>query len=195
MSIEQALAELTEAVKENTTVQSKIVELAESAAKARGNTEEPKKPAARSTAKAKAAPKEEPKEEPKDEAPAEEKPAAKKPATRARKPAAKKTKTHEVRVGISVDDVRDLARKHASNDGGDKEERERLKGLMSSAFDHLGVSKLSDMDDEERVKFAHYLDHWIEDSQQTLDFEALDEAVLAAVEAAGDGEEEDDMLD
>lgn len=192
MSIEQALAELTAAVKENTTVQSKIVELAESAAKARGNTEEPKKPATRTAAKAKAAPKEEPKEEPAAE---EEKPAPKKPATRARKPAAKKAKEHEVRVGISVDDVRDLARKHASNDGGDKEERERLKGLMSSAFDHLGVSKLSDMDDEERVKFAHYLDHWIDDSQQTLDFEALDEKVLAAVEAAGDGEEEDDMLD
>ncbi len=192
MSIEKALADLTEAVKANTEVQAKIVELAE-AAKNRGAETAPKQAAPKKTTRAAAAKKAEPKAEEEPKADDSDEPEAKPAPTKTTR--SKKPKTPEVRVGISVDDLRDLARKHASNDGGDKEERERLKGLMAAAFDHLGVSKLSDMDDEERGKFAHYLDYWIEDNKQTLDFEALDEAVMAAIEANKGRDDEDDMLD
>lgn len=178
MSLEEALAANTAALTANTQVQEAIL------AKIGGNTD--------------VSPSEEP-DAPEEETKASDADAKKKAAAAKRKATAAKKKALaaiEVRLGIDVVEVRKLAREFGENDGGDSDERERLKGLMASAFDHLGSKKLSDLDDEDRVKFAHYLDHWIVDSKAKLDFEKLDETVASAIEEADDGgnDEDDDML-
>lgn len=192
MSLEEALAANTAAIEANTKVQTAILEkISTGGAKAEAPAEEKPKPS-RSRAKPKPAEEKASEETETDETPdePEEKPEPKKAAPKKAAPKKDAMAEMEVRTGIDTDALRDLARKFGSNDGGDKDERERLKGLMASAFDHLGAKKLSDLDDEDRVKFAFYLDHWIADSQAKLDFEALDEQVATDIEAS-----DDDMLD
>lgn len=187
MSLEQAIAELTAAVKENTAVHRDFAEIAKQASG--------KKAPAKAAAKA-----EEPAEQ---EAPAEEKaeekkpaakPAAKKPA--AEKPAAKKEAAEpEISGDVSWDDLKGVCK--AFMRGDDEETRELAKKRMRAAFDHLGIDGLPEIEDkdEERARLAAYVAYW--NAGQKVVFERVDEAV-AELADAGDGDtdegEDDDGL-
>ena len=175
MSLEAAIAELTAAVRENTEVHARFAEIARTAAK----SAQPGKTVG-------------------DEAPEEAKAAKTGPQKKAapKKAAAKKSGTARKRKPVSISGavdesaIRQIARAYL--DGEDEDEREAKKKNVSAAFEHLGVKKLSDLeDDTERAKLAAYIAHW--EAGADLSFDAIDDLVA---EAAGDDDENmDEMLD
>ncbi len=175
MSLEAAIAELTAAVRENTEVHAKFAEIARTASK----SAQPKK-----------AVDDEASEEAKAEKSEPQKKAASKKAAAKKNGTARKRKPVAVRGAVDESAIRQIARAYL--DGEDEDEREAKKKNVSAAFEHLGVKKLSDLeDDTERAKLAAYIAHW--EAGANLGFDAIDDLVA---EAAGDDDEDmDEMLD
>ncbi|MEP2533502.1 hypothetical protein [Shimia sp.] len=183
MSLEQALAELTEAVKENTAQHAAFAEVAKKVATGKSSGEKAADTAESDAEKAKA------------DAAAKKKAdaAAKRKAAAAKKKAEAEAKAQEeseadVVTEISVVDLRALAKEFMSSD--EAEERDAAKARFGSALEHLGAEKLSEVDtDEDRAKLATYIKAWQagEEDDDSAFFEALDEKV--------GGGSDDDMLD
>jgi len=182
MSLEEELRANTEALKENTAAHLKLAEVAMAAAGQGGG---------------KAAPAEKPvPEKDEDEAPKEtaaekkkrlaaEKAAAAK-AEAAKKPAAKSAPELETEV-----DAADLKKAAAAFLGSDDEKvRNANKKNFMAALDHLGASKLTDVDtDEDRARLAGYIAYW--EAGLKVDFEAIDEIIAGG---GSDGEDEGEDL-
>lgn len=185
MSLETAIAELTAAVRENTAAHTKLAEVAIATRKgsAPDVAEEPK---AEKKAAPKAAPKSAPKADP--EEPKTEKEAPKKAAP-------KKAAPPKIAAEVSDDEIKVMARNYMSGD--DEDEREAKKANVSAAFNHLGVKKLSEIEeDADRARLAGYIAYWA--AGLKVDFEEIDGLVEAAGDddaGDGDGDDGDDMLD
>ncbi len=176
MSIEEQLAELTAAVKENTEAHKALADVAKAAqgtkapAPAPGAAEEEEKAAPKTRSRAA-----------KEKPGAEEKAA---PKTRSRAAAKKKT---EPELPGSVDRAEFMKTARAFLSPDDEEVMEANKEKFAAALDHLGASKMSAVDDEDLPKLAGYIAYW--NAGLEVDFEKIDGLVA---EASGGT---DDMLD
>jgi len=173
MSLEQAIKELTEAVRENTAAHQELVAVA--------------KKTAAGKAPAKSAPATD-EGEGEAEAPAKKAPAKKAPAKKApAKKAPAKKKDPEVVTEIEAKALRAKAKDWMSVD--DADERDARKERFAAALNHLGAAKLSDLDDEDQAKMASYINVW-EAGEEIEDFEAID--ALVEEKVGGDDGDSDD---
>ena len=182
MSLEAQMAELTAALKDNTAAHTALANVAK-AATAKVTAAAPAKDAEAEKPAPKTAEKPAPK--------TAEKP-AEKAAPKVAPKAAPKKKAEPILVPtMNVDDLRTKARAYLEGD--DAAVRDAKKANLSAAFDHLGVAKLGEIEsDEDRARLAAYLDYWAADLE--VDFEALDEKVVALQEAAAPADEEEEDM-
>lgn len=179
MSLEQALKENTEALQANTAAHAALTAVAVKTSTGKSPTEsedDEGKPAAPTAAEKKAA-----------AAAAKRKAATEKKKAdeaAAKKEAADEDGDVEIVKEISDVDLRALAKEFMSTD--DTEERDARKENFGGALKHLGAAKLSEVsDDQDRVKLANYINHWIADEELAFD----------EVDAKISGSDDDDMLD
>lgn len=178
MSIEKALADLTTALKENTEAHLKLADVAKAAQASKTPAPEKapaEKPKAASKAKAEA--------DEQEEAPKKE--AAKKPAARK---AAPKNKTPDPVTSITFDDLKLAAKAFISPE--DESERDARKEKLGSALDHLGASKLTEVDEDDMPKVATYLAYWT--AGLDVDFEEIDGLIAEASDDDSEGASEGD---
>ena len=176
MSLEQQIADLTAAVKENTAAHAKLAEVAAAAASTKPVEE--KAPAKKTTAAKKT-------EESEDAA--EEKTTTKKAP--AKKTTAKKTEKPELAKSVTAAKLKTAAGGYLKGD--DEEARDAAKTNFKAALDHLGATSLSGVDNNtDRAKLAGYIAYWQADLE--VDFEEID--ALIEGDGEGDGDEDDDLL-
>lgn len=185
MSLEQQLAELTEAVKENTAVHREFAEIARKASTGKSSGTAAKKAAETDSDEDEKAAAAEAKK--KADAAAKRKAAAAKKKAEAEK--AKEAESDDIEAEIVTEisdvDLRALAKDFMSTD--DEDERDANKEKFASALKHLGAGKLSEVsDDEDRSKLATYIKYW--QAGETFKFRDLDEKI-------GGSDDDDDMLD
>lgn len=176
MSLEDQITELTAAVKENTAAHLKLAEVAQAASGSKTGV----KPAAEKASDANEGGGED------DEKPAT-KPAAKKPAAKPRASRAKKPQPPELSADVTRKDFQASARAYIGSD--DAEDREQRQEQLAAALDHLGASKLGEVEDEDIPRIAAYFAYW--SAGLEVIFEEVDARVAELTEASSG----DDMLD
>lgn len=190
MSIEEALAANTAALVENTAAHLKLAAVAEAARKPVKEAEPPKEEEApKLTAAQKAAATKAAAKAKADEEAAAEEEAPKKAAP---KKTTKKVETPDPVTDIAEGEVAPLVLGFIKTD--DEELRDERKAKVRAALDHIGAAKATEIEDDEgRCKFATYVAYWTAGLE--VDFEAVDELVTEAMEAAGgEGSDEDDLV-
>ncbi len=191
MSLEAAIAELTAAVKENTEAHAKLAEVAKATQQAKAAPKKAAPEAEKPEAEKPEA------EKPEAEKPEAEKPAPKKAAAKpkaAPKKAAAKPKAPTLSATVDRDEFKNAARAFMSAE--DEETRDKNKANFAAALNHLGASKLTDVDDEDLPRLAGYIAYW--SAGLEVDFEEID-ALLADMSSdeddrASDEEADDEML-
>lgn len=195
MSIEKQLGDLLEALKENTAAHRELARVAvHTSGQTPAEPEEGKTPAP--------AAQEEPEQEEKASESAKKKSEASRKAAETRKK--NKEKAEEAKKAeepadepaesdgaqaatvvpeIAEDDLRSKCRTWMSD--GDDNERDRRKGLLKAALDHIGAANLSGLHGEGRARLASYIEAW-EAGSEKIDFEAIDAKVEEARESEDD---------
>lgn len=183
MALEDAIRELTAAVKENTEAHAALSRVASAAAGG------------------KKAEKPEPKEDEKSEDESAEDEAAKKKAAAAekRRATAAKKKAEEAakkkaaapEATVSPEEFSKIVKGFLSGDDVEEDQREENKSRIRGAMDHLGLTALKDVnDDVTRAKIAAYIGVW--SIGEDADFDEID----AKIDELNEGSESsDDDLD
>lgn len=183
-SLEQALAENTAALIENTAAHLQLAKVAGASMKS-GTTatastaveptdEKPATGTAAAAAKKAAA-----------EALAAKKAATAEAAAAKKAAGSKKPKVPELEAEVSEADLRTACRAYLNTD--DEEEREAHKANVTSAFAHLGVKVLTEIEAEGRAQLAGYVAYW------AAGLEVVFEDIDALLADAPDEADDDDM--
>jgi len=189
MSLEQAMKDLAEAVRENTAAHAELAKVAVKASGQKapaepGKTEAEDAGAAEAKKKAAAEKAAETRRKKAEQKKAEEKKAEEKKAEEPDETGGTgEISAAEIVTEISAADLHTKARSWMGVD--DAGERDTRKANLSGALKHLGVAKLSELTDDDRAKVASYINAW-DAGQEKIDFEAIDAKVSG---------EDDDLLD